>query len=181
MTFSGKLLSEKLDVVRLTFYAAPVSLTCLAPFYFMYEKDRFAEYYQEHSDGVVVILIASSINAVLYNLVHSAMIKRTSAVTTTVLGEVKIVGLLILSAFLLGEKKEFTFTMTLGCLLAMIGFFMYSQTKIQSIRSSTSVNTKVISLEDNGDEDGVPLLGIQRDNNNASMRGNDIGNKQDSV
>ena len=37
MTFSGKLLSEKLDVVRLTFYTAPVSLVCLAPFYWMYE------------------------------------------------------------------------------------------------------------------------------------------------
>ena len=36
--------------------------------------------------------------------VHSLMIKKTSAVTTTVLGEVKIVGLLILSAMLLGER-----------------------------------------------------------------------------
>ena len=31
------------------------------------------------------------------------MIKKTSAVTTTVLGEVKIVGLLVMSAMLLGE------------------------------------------------------------------------------
>jgi hypothetical protein len=29
--------SEKLDVVRLTFYTAPVSLLCLAPFYWVYE------------------------------------------------------------------------------------------------------------------------------------------------
>lgn len=29
--------SEKLDVVRLTFYTAPVSLTCLAPFFLYYE------------------------------------------------------------------------------------------------------------------------------------------------
>lgn len=29
--------SEKLDVVRLTFYTAPVSLVCLAPFFWIYE------------------------------------------------------------------------------------------------------------------------------------------------
>ena len=33
---SGKLLKEKLDVVRLTFYTAPVSLACLAPFFVVY-------------------------------------------------------------------------------------------------------------------------------------------------
>lgn len=37
MTFSGKVLSEKLDVVKLTFYTAPVSLACLAPFFWAYE------------------------------------------------------------------------------------------------------------------------------------------------
>lgn len=37
MTFSSKLMSEKLDVVRLTFYTAPVSLLCLAPFTLIYE------------------------------------------------------------------------------------------------------------------------------------------------
>lgn len=57
--------------------------------------------------------------------VHSLMIKKTSAVTTTVLGEVKIVGLLLLSAMLLGEGKEFTLKMTVGCLLAMGGFALY--------------------------------------------------------
>lgn len=31
------MLSEKLDVVRLTFYTAPVSLACLAPFFWAYE------------------------------------------------------------------------------------------------------------------------------------------------
>jgi hypothetical protein len=59
-------------------------------------------------------------------------------VTTTVLGEIKIVGLLILSALILDEGKEFTPKMLLGCLLAMAGFLMYSQTKIEKIRMSSS-------------------------------------------
>ena len=130
MTFAGKLLSEKLDVVRLTFYTAPVSLTCLAPFYFKYEQARFLTYFQHHHHGVILIVLISSINAVCYNLVHATIIKKTSATTSTVLGEIKIVGLLILSAFLLGESKEFTLKMACGCALALIGFFMYSHTKI---------------------------------------------------
>lgn len=32
-----QVMSEKLDVVRLAFYTAPVSLACLAPFYWVYE------------------------------------------------------------------------------------------------------------------------------------------------
>lgn len=134
MTFSGKLLSEKLDVVRLTFYTAPVSLTCLAPFFWTYERERFLSYYPSHAQGVAFIIVVTSCNALAYNLVHSLMIKKTSAVTTTVLGEVKIVGLLVLSAFLLGEGKEFTFKMTVGVVAALAGFVMYSQTKIGAFR-----------------------------------------------
>lgn len=138
MTFSGKLLSEKLDVVRLTFYTAPVSLLCLAPFMVWRELAAFKLYLADNFGNVLGIMLLSSVNAVTYNLVHSLMIKRSSAVTTTVLGEIKIVGLLILSALILDEGKEFTSKMLLGCVLAMIGFIMYSQTKIEKIRSSTS-------------------------------------------
>jgi drug/metabolite transporter (DMT)-like permease len=37
MTFSSKLMSEKLDVMRLTFYMSPVSLACLVPFFWVFE------------------------------------------------------------------------------------------------------------------------------------------------
>ncbi len=48
------------------------------------------------------LLLLTCVNALLYNVVHYLMIQRTSAVTTTVLGEIKIIGLLFASAFLLG-------------------------------------------------------------------------------
>lgn len=48
--------------------------------------------------------------------------------------QVKIIGLLVLSAMLLGEGKEFTLKMTLGVVLAMAGFAMYSHSKIQRLR-----------------------------------------------
>ena len=172
--------SEKLDVVRLTFYTSPISLACLSPFFWVYEvrvfltgrlggrrhvrrwavpaplarssarcvtcppqREKFLTYLPSHYNGAAFIILVSSINAVCYNMVgrhgmqrycrcatllrtclalntpplpaaqvHSLMIKRTSAVTTTVLGEVKIVGLLVLSAMLLGEGKEFTVKMS---------------------------------------------------------------------
>ena len=52
---------------------------------------------------VTAIILVGSINALSYNVVHYLMIQMTSAVTTTVLGEVKIIGLLVLSVMLLGE------------------------------------------------------------------------------
>lgn len=159
MTFSGKLLSEKLDVVRLTFYTAPISLLCLAPFYWTYERAAFMAYWPSHINGAAFIILVSSVNAVCYNLVHSLMIKKTSAVTTTVLGEVKIVGLLVLSAMLLGEGKEFTLKMTVGCGLAMSGFALYSHTKIIKFREG--LQPRVISLSAAGGSaaDMQPLKG----------------------
>ena len=52
----------------------------------------------------VAIMVLTSVNALAYNVVHNAMIKLTSAVTTTVIGEAKIVGLFVLSALLLGAR-----------------------------------------------------------------------------
>ena len=52
---------------------------------------------------VTAIILVGSVNALSYNVVHYLMIQMTSAVTTTVLGEVKIIGLLVLSVLLLGE------------------------------------------------------------------------------
>lgn len=91
--------------------------------------------------------------------IHSLMIKKTSAVTTTVLGEVKIVGLLVLSAMLLGEGKEFTMKMTLGVVLAMTGFAMYSHTKIQNFRDS--MQPRVISLTANGNNSTQELVPLK--------------------
>ncbi len=51
-----------------------------------------------------MIIVLSSFVALAYNITHNFLLQRTSAVTVTVLGEVKIVGLLLLSAVLLPGK-----------------------------------------------------------------------------
>lgn len=153
MTFSGKILSEKLDVVRLTFYTAPISLLCLSPFLVWRELDNFLVFYTAHSSDVTGILLASCVNAVCYNMIHSLMIKRSSAVSTTVIGEVKIVALLILSALLLGEGKEFTPKMLVGCSMAMVGFIMYSHAKLAKVKLQMPSN----------------ILGLSRNNSSSDV------------
>ena len=69
------------------------------------QAERLSEYAEAHTDGMFQLLLGvGCVNALAYNVVHYLMIQRTSAVTTTVLGEIKIVGLLLLSALLLGES-----------------------------------------------------------------------------
>lgn len=67
------------------------------------QSSQFVEYSKGQNFKVVAIILVGSINALCYNVVHYLMIQMTSAVTTTVLGEVKIVGLLLLSIMLLGK------------------------------------------------------------------------------
>eukprot|EP00887_Chlorella_sp_A99_P000376 scaffold13.g376.t1 len=160
MTFSGKLLSEKLDVVHLTFYTAPVSLACLAPFCYAYERHTFALYYLTHQHQAMLMIGITSVNALAYNLVHSLMIKRTSAVTTTVLGEAKIIGLLVLSALLLGEARELTATMTAGVLIATTGFVWYSQTQIVKARGAAQPLAPVPSSASMRSSSSVRMLKI---------------------
>ena len=140
MTFSGKLLSEKLDVVRLTFYTAPVSLCCLAPFMVWRELAAFKVYFASNNKNVLGIMLISSLNAVCYNAIHALVIKRTSAVTTTVI--------------LLGESKDFTAKMLLGCAMAMTGFVMYSHVKLAKMRSQAQSLPRVASQT----EGGAPLM-----------------------
>ena len=85
-----------------------------------------------------MIALATSAVALSYNVVHSLMIQRTSAVTTTVLGEAKIVGLLLLSYVILGEKKAFSLKMTVGCLTAIFGFCLYSHAKLAAATSAAA-------------------------------------------
>ncbi|PNH12388.1 putative sugar phosphate/phosphate translocator [Tetrabaena socialis] len=129
MSSIGKLLTEKLDVLRLTFYTAPLTLCVLVPFFNKLEAASFKTYSLEGSAYMGVILLGC-LNALAYNLIHSLVIKVTSSVTTTVIGEMKIVLLLLLSAIVLGESDVWTTKMMIGCTTAVLGFCMYSHAKM---------------------------------------------------
>ncbi len=67
------------------------------------QATAFLAFREEHNTESFVIVFATSAIALSYNVVHSIMIQQTSAVTTTVIGQAKIIGLLVLSDLLLGK------------------------------------------------------------------------------
>jgi len=82
-------------------------------------------------------------------------------VQVTVLGEVKIVGLLILSAIILpGESSQFTAKMTVGCVLAMLGFCLYSNTKLVMARRAAAGQAQT-QKQSSDVEEGKPLLQVR--------------------
>lgn len=109
---------------------------------------EFLRYFEVNRVGATYVLVLTSVNALSYNMIHSQMIKRTSAVTTTVLGMVKIVGLLLLSAMLLGESRALSFSAVIGCAVAMAGFGMYSKIRLEEMRASNPVQVINLDLED---------------------------------
>ena len=66
------------------------------------QSAAFLAFQAEHNTETYIVVLGTSAIALTYNVVHSIMIQQTSAVTTTVIGQAKIIGLLILSALLLG-------------------------------------------------------------------------------
>jgi hypothetical protein len=84
----------------------------------------------------------------------------------TVLGEVKIVGLLVLSAAILpGESSQFTARMTVGCVLAMLGFCLYSNARLVASRKTSAAaaaGSRKVTQEDALEtaEEGQSLLKV---------------------
>ena len=78
------------------------------------QHQLFVVYLRTNQQSVAMIIILSSFVALAYNITHNFLLQRTSAVTVTVLGEVKIVGLLLLSAILLPGEADTSTTKSLA-------------------------------------------------------------------
>eukprot|EP00798_Chlamydomonas_sp_ICE-L_P000372 gene372-1760_t len=132
----GKIMSEKMSALRLAFYTAPVTCLVLAPFFYALESADFRAYQDSATTNLYIgLLFLGCVNALAYNLVHSMVIKVTSSVTTTVVGEMKIVLILILSAILLAEDDIWTLKMLVGCTIAILGFCMYSHCRMAAVQA----------------------------------------------
>ncbi|CAK0783113.1 hypothetical protein CVIRNUC_006308 [Coccomyxa viridis] len=165
LNFSGKVLREKMDVLRLTFYTAPVSVGILVPFFLMTEFRRLVKYGDAENIGIVVwYLLLGGVNAVLYNIVHYRVIQITSSTATPVIGMVKVVGIVVLSALFLGERDLFTVRMVVGCTLAVLGFSMYSYASLEGQQRRTKTvyvsgpPQRAVGVEDDRDLVRNPLL-----------------------
>ncbi len=143
--------------LMLTLCMAPVSLLSLLPVFFATEYRPLLALAATMPSGapatILQLVLLSCVNAVLYNVVHFMVIAATCAVTSTVLGMVKMVVLLLLSNTLLDEYHSLTPSMAVGMVLAMCGFCWYGvlKTKLVSSMHSNKNLTTSLSLT-------VPLL-----------------------
>ena len=85
----------------------------LAPAFLTLEAAPLAEWWATHTHEVALYIMAGGVLAVMYNIVHSLMIQRTSAVSTPVIGMLKVIAIVILSAIFLGERDVLTVSSTL--------------------------------------------------------------------
>jgi drug/metabolite transporter (DMT)-like permease len=141
MSASGMVVKEKIDAMRLTFYQSPIVVSCLAPFLTLLEGQSLAQYLstaRSSSEGlaggtiVAMLLLMTCLLAVSYNIVHVAVIEQTSAVTTTVIGEAKIVLIVLLSSLILGERDILSPLTTVGAAVAMIGLIVYGHVRLNA-------------------------------------------------
>merc|ERR1719408_1227376 len=111
----------------MTFYTGPLAFVTLAPFAFATEWSIFGESLSTRPGATLGFLLGSCCVAVVYNVVLFQSVRTLSSVGTAILGNVKIVLLLFLSSFLLGELGGWSANQYLGCLLTFVaaGFYSY--------------------------------------------------------
>jgi len=120
-----------LNSINLTWYASILSGIILL-FCWSVSKERVATqaFLEAKPGAAAVIICAGSITAFAYNLVHFALIKVTSALTTAVAGNLKILLTIILSMFFF--EKRATALNFVGFAIFFIGVVWYSAVTYQS-------------------------------------------------
>lgn len=136
MSFAGSLLSVKLDSFQMTFYTSPLAFLTLAGPTAFVEGAAFKAYATSKPAVASAVVVGTCCLAVVYNVVMFQTIRRLGPVGSSVLGNVKIVVLLLLSSVLMGEMKEWTERQYLGCLLTFGGAGVYSAQKLMAGNTS---------------------------------------------
>lgn len=131
MSFAGSLLSLKLDSFQITFYTSPMAMLTLAGPAAFVEGGSFHEYLMANPSVTACVIVGTCLLAVVYNVVMFQTIHRMGPVGSAVLGNVKIVVLLVLSSLLMGEMKQWEVRQYLGCVLTFAGAAAYSALKLK--------------------------------------------------
>lgn len=136
MSFAGSLLSVKLDSFQITFYTSPAALLTLVGPTALLEAPKFREYLATKLEVACGVILGTCLLAVAYNVVMFQTIRRLGPVGSAVLGNVKIVLLLLLSSLLMGEMKQWTRQQYLGTVLTFVGAAAYSAQKLRGSAAS---------------------------------------------
>jgi len=118
------------NAIDLGYCMAPITALLLFPLFFMYEGASLLEYVRHDPLNAFWVLCVSSTLASIYNLVHWQLCGNVGPTVTTVLGQVKIVSLIVISQVYLEEEYSAINGMKLGgMLLAFAGFCWYGMIK----------------------------------------------------
>merc|ERR1712195_248186 len=114
-----------LNAISLTWYASIISFVLLFILWLCSSEREAATAYlsSRPGDAALIILVGSS-TAFVYNLVHFALIKVTSALTSAVAGNIKILLIIILSMIFF--EKQVTILNYSGFAVFLVGVFAYS-------------------------------------------------------
>lgn len=131
MSLRGRL-SRKTTAAELNCITAPLAALFLVPFVLILELDELSTASRSTDSFSVYLLVlgVSSALAGAYNVVHTLMIQKESAVATAALGQVKIVCLVLLSFRYLEGADDLSVREIVGCLATFFSFSLYVHSKL---------------------------------------------------
>merc|ERR1711904_751734 len=113
----------------MTFYTGWVSFLSVAGFVAKIEGPSFSAYVAAHPGASAAILGGSCCMAVIYNVVVFETVRSLSSVGSAVLGNVKVVVILLVSSIWMGEMRQWLPRQQIGCFLTFAGAAWYSELK----------------------------------------------------
>ena len=146
----------KLDGLQMAFYSGPFGGLVLLPFAIAAgESTDLTRALRSEPAVATTFLLGSSVLAVAYNAVVFQSSHTLSSVGTSVLANVKIVILFVLSALTLGEMSTWRAREYVGCVLTFGGSAVYSWLKMKAKEEAAALKRAQLELE----ADAVALRG----------------------
>ena len=126
-----------LNAISLTWYASVISFVLLFILWACSsEREAATAYLSSRPGDAALIIFLGSSTAFVYNLVHFALIKVTSALTSAVAGNLKILLVIILSMIFF--EKQVTILNYSGFAVFLVGVFAYSSFTYRSKMQAAS-------------------------------------------
>jgi hypothetical protein len=137
MSFSGRIMQEKINPLFLVVCSGPVAFLSLAPFAWMIEGQAFSAYITDNGYNDALMMIATnSILAATYTCVVLSLIREISSVGVALVGNCQLLLLLFLADVCLGEMTNLSLRKILGVVLTVGGAVAYTTGRLDQTASS---------------------------------------------
>ncbi|EGC31447.1 hypothetical protein DICPUDRAFT_99209 [Dictyostelium purpureum] len=135
----------------------PSAITCLILFFITGEYKELHSYTGSATEPTIIVILLA-IAACFYNLSHFYIVEYTSALYYVIIGNIKVILLIIVSFFVFKTNTEFTTVNIIGMVITIIGFLIYNYFKyyeklgkkppVFKVFSSLSPKFKYSQIED---------------------------------